>query len=127
MIQPHSSAVVPVFSWAAALQQTATQRPDSIVVESPLPGGVAAVTRFLLTTVPQWVQIAGLVLAVIVGAVVVWYLVRHRAAIRAWLTSRSTAIKWALGIGAAVVLAGMVGFGTATWNYTQHSNDFCTS
>jgi hypothetical protein len=111
-----------------ALQQAAAaQSPDSVIVKSPLPGGVAAVTRFLLTTVPQWVQLTGLVLAVIAAVVVGWWLVRHRAAIRAWVMSRSSAIKWTLGIGATVLLVSMVGFGTATWNYTQHSNDFCTS
>jgi len=123
----HASAVIPTQLWVAALQQAAAQPPDSVVVKSPLPGGVAAVTRFLLTTVPQWVQLAGLVLAAVVAVVVVWYLVRHRAAIRGWLTSRSSGVKWALGIGAVVLLAAMAGFGTATWNYTQHSNDFCTS
>ena len=129
-------AVIRSSLWVAAFQQSATmqaadsaarQPPDSVVVESPLPGGVAAVTRFLLTTVPQWVQLAGVVLAVIVAAFVVWWLVRHRAAIRNWLTSRTRGVKWALGIGAVVLLAAMAGFGTATWNYTQHSNDFCTS
>jgi hypothetical protein len=125
-LSPH--AVIPTWLWMAAFQQSpATQPPDSVVVKSPLPGGVAAVTRFLLTTVPQWVQLAGLVLAVIVAMLVVWWLVRRRAAIRAWLTSRSRGVKWALGIGAVVLLAAMAGFGTATWNYTQHSNDFCTS
>ena len=70
----------------AAFQQTpAAQPPDSVVVKSPLPGGVAAVTRFLLTTVPQWVQLAGVILAVIVAGVIVWWLVRRRAEIRAWL------------------------------------------
>ena len=128
MIGLHAIAVIQTQFWVAAFQQSsAGQPPDSVVVKSPLPGGVAAVTRFLLTTVPQWVQLAGLVLAAVVAAVVVWYLVRHRAAIRAWLTSRSRGVKWALGIGAVVLLAAMAGFGTATWNYTQHSNDFCTS
>ncbi len=124
----HAIAAIPIQFWVAAFQQSsAGQPPDSVVVKSPLPGGVAAVTRFLLTTVPQWVQLAGLVLAVIVAGVVVWWLVRHRAAIRVWLTSRTRGVKWALGIGAGVLLAAMAGFGTATWNYTQHSNDFCTS
>jgi hypothetical protein len=112
---------------AAFQQSPAVQPPDSVIVKSPLPGGVAAVTRFLLTTVPQWVQLAGLVVAVIVAVMVVWWLVRRRAAIGAWVTSRSRGVKWALGIGAVVLLAAMAGFGTATWNYTQHSNEFCTS
>ena len=128
MIGLHASAVIPIRLGVAALQQEpAVLRADSIVVESPLPGGVAAVTRFLLTTVPQWVQLAGLVVAAIVGALVIWYLVRRRAAIRAWLASRSRGVTVALVAGAGVLVVAMVGMGTATWNYTQHSNDFCTS
>ena len=125
------SAAIPIWFGMAAFQQTAPSQaappPDSIVVESPLPGGVAGVTRFLLTTVPQWVQIAGVVLAAVVAVVVVWWLIRNRARILAWLATRSRAAAWALGVGAVVLLIAMVGFGAATWNYTQHSNDFCTS
>jgi len=124
----HASAVIPSWLGVAALQQApAVQPPDSIIVESPLPGGVATLTRFLLSTVPQWVQLTGLVVAVIVAGLVVWYLVRRRAAIRAWLASRSRGVTVALVAGAAVLVVAMVGMGTATWNYTQHSNDFCTS
>ena len=123
-----ASAAIPIHVWVAALQQaTPVQPPDSVVVKSPLPGGVAAVTRFLLSTVPQWVQLTGLVVAAIVAVLVVWYLVRHRAAIIGWLRSRSRGVTVALVAGAAVLLVAMVGMGTATWNYTQHSNDFCTS
>ena len=115
----------------AAFQQTAPSQaappPDSIIVRSPLPGGVAAVTRFLLSTVPQWVQLAGLVLAIVVAVIVVVWVVRNRARILAWLTTRSRAVAWTLGVGAVVLLIAMAGFGAATWNYTQHSNDFCTS
>ncbi len=42
---------------------------DSIVVESPLPGGVAAFVRFLFN-VPQWIQI--------IGAIGVWWVTRRR-------------------------------------------------
>ena len=112
--------------WAAAVQQVPPATPaDSVVVESPLPGGVAAVTRFLLNTVPPWVQIGGLVVAAVVAALVVWYLVRHRHAIRTWLASRSRGAALALGTVAMVLVAAVVGMGAATWNYTQHSNDFC--
>jgi hypothetical protein len=125
------SAAIPTGFWMAAFQQTtpsqATPPPDSIIVHSPLPGGVAAVTRFLLTTVPQWVQITGVVLAVIVAVIVVVWVIRNRARILAWLATRSRAAAWALGVGAVVLLIAMAGFGAATWNYTQHSNDFCTS
>jgi len=128
VIQLHFSAVVPASSWAAVLQQRPPATPeDSVVVHSPLPGGVAAVTRFLLTTVPQWVQLAGLVVAALVAAYVVWKLVRHRVAIGTWLTTRGRGVKIALAATTLVLVTAVVGGGTATWNYTQHSNDFCTS
>jgi len=123
----HTSAVIPVQHWVTALQQAPLPPEDSVVVESPLPGGIAAVTRFLLTTVPQWVQIAGVILAAIVAALVVWYLVRHRQAIRQWLATRSRGTIWALGTTAVVVVAVVAGLGAASYNYVQHSNEFCTS
>ena len=122
-----ASAVIPATSWVAALQQTPLPPADSVVVESPLPTGIAAVTRFLLTTVPQGVQIAGVVLAAIVAALFVWYLVRHRQAIRHWLASRSRATLLALGATAVIVVAVVAGLGAASYNYVQHSNEFCTS
>ena len=127
MTSLHTSAVVPVTSWAAAFQQAPLPPSDSVVVESPLPGGLAAVTRFLLTSVPQWVQIAGLILAALVAAFVLRYLVRHRRAIREWLATRSRGTAIALGATALVVVTAVIGMGAATWNYTQHSNEFCTS
>ena len=104
----YASAVIPTRLGVAALQQAqqapAVQPPDSIIVESPLPGGVATLTRFLLSTVPQWVQLTGLVVAVIVAGLVVWYLVRRRAAIRAWLASRSRGVTVALVAGMRTAL-----------------------
>lgn len=123
------SAVISARHWAAAVQQTAPQSVtpvDSVVVESPLPGGVAAVTRFLLNNVPPWVQIGGLVVAAVVALLILRYLVRRRAAIRAWVASRGRGVSIALAAGALVLLVAVVGMGTATWNYTQHSNDFCS-
>jgi nitrate/TMAO reductase-like tetraheme cytochrome c subunit len=114
------------FSWAAALQRPAATPTDSVVVESPLPGGVAAVTRFLLNAVPQWVQISGAVLAVFVGGILLWVLFRRRHTIRTWLGSRGRATLIALSTTAAVVALAAAAMGRATWNYTQHSNEFCT-
>jgi hypothetical protein len=121
-----ASAAIQGFHWTAALQQTPATPSDSVRVESPLPGGVAEVARFLLNTVPPWLQIAGVVIAVIVAGLVVWFLVRHRRAIREWLASRRRAVQLALAAGALALTAAVVGTGTATWDYTQHSNDFCT-
>jgi nitrate/TMAO reductase-like tetraheme cytochrome c subunit len=117
--------VVRVLRSAAALQQAQPAPVDSVVVQSPLPGGVARVVRFLLNTVPQWVQIGGVVLGAIVAAVVLWLLFTRRAAIRAWLASRTSGVRLALAAIAVVLIAGVAAMGTVTWNYTQHSNDFC--
>ncbi len=125
MIDTHLSAVARAQDSAAALQQAHATPPDSVVVQSPLPGGVARVVRFLLNTVPQWVQIGGVVVGVAVVAFALWYFFVHRVAIRGWLASRTEGVKFALAAVAVVVIAGTAAFGTVTWNYTQHSNDFC--
>ena len=99
---------------------------DSVRVESPLPGGVAEVVRFLLTTVPPWVQKAGVVAAFIVAVAILWFLFKHRRAILGWIFSRPTGVKGGLAAAAIVIVAGVAWAGTVTWNYTQHSNEFCS-
>ena len=116
---------------ATYVAQAAPRQPhgaatDSVVVDSPLPGGAASVVRFLLNSVPSWVQIGGLVVAAIVAALVIGLLVRRRGAIAAWVTAQSRAARIALALIALLLVAGAAAAGTATWNYTQHSNDFCT-
>ena len=113
-----------VFSSAAAFQESHPAL-DSIRVETPLPGVAGEVVRFLLTKVPQSVQLAGLVVGVLVGIVVAWFLISRRKVIWNWLAARPTPLKVGLGVGTAVLLIGAAGAGAATWNYTQHSNDFC--
>ena len=126
MIGIQFTGVVRVLRSAAALQQAHTAPADSVVVQSPLPGGVARVVRFLLNTVPQWVQIGGVVVAAAVAASILWFLFTHRVAIRAWLTRRTSGVKFALAAIAVVLIGGTAALGTVTWNYTQHSNDFCS-
>src|SRR6266540_5793430 len=92
---------------------------------SPLPGGVAAVVRFLFS-LPSWVQIAGLVLGLGGAAAVLVFLWRRRAAIRQWVATRRRAVKIWLAAAAAVVVLGFAGMGAASWNYMQHDNGFCT-
>lgn len=81
--------------------------------------------RFLFNF-PQWAQIAGLVVGLVVAAAVLRYLWRRREGILSWMRTRSRGIKWALAgsvtAGALVALA----LGGATWDYMQHNNDFCT-
>jgi hypothetical protein len=113
-----------------ALQQTGVARDllrtDTVVVESPLPGGAAAVARFFFNTVPQWVQIAGVFVAALVVLVVVIFLWRRRARLRSWFAAKSGA--WKLGFAAILLLAlGGVGFaGLKSWTFMMHDNGFCT-
>ncbi len=125
MIGTVYSAVARVAHSAAALQQTRVTSGDSVVVESPLPGGVAETVRFLLNAVPQWVQIGGVVVAIIVATIVLRFLILRRLEIRNWLASRSGALKLALAATSLLLVAAVGGVGAVTWNYTQHSNDFC--
>lgn len=111
---------------AAALQQIATAI-DTAVVESPLPGGVAELVRFLMNTVPTWVQVGGVILGAIVAVIALVSLVRNRGPLAAWFASRDRGFRIALGAVAFLILAGAAGAGAATWNYTQHSNEFCVS
>jgi nitrate/TMAO reductase-like tetraheme cytochrome c subunit len=112
-------------SSSAALWQAHTAGIDSVRVESPLPGGVAQVVRFLLSAVPPWIQIGGVFLGVLVAAAVIWVIVKRRREIFGWLGTRSRPVQIALAIAAVAVVAGSAGAGAVTWNYTQHSNDFC--
>ncbi len=98
---------------------------DSVVVESPLPGGAAEVFRFLFNF-PQWLQIAGFFVGLVVAFFVARHLWQRRESILTWIKTRSRGIKWALGSG--IVVGGLVAIaaGGATWDYMQHNNDFCT-
>ena len=126
MSVPGISAAVRGFYSAAALLQTEVTPADSVLVESPLPGGVAHVVRFLLNSIPPWLQIGGMILAVLAGAAAAWFLFSRRRAMRDWVMSRSRRVQ--IGVAAAAVAVVLIAgsLGAATWNYTQHSNDFCT-
>ncbi|HXL07520.1 MAG TPA: hypothetical protein VN964_11400 [Gemmatimonadales bacterium] len=100
------------------LQQVAVGPP-------PLPGGVAAVLRFFFN-LPQWFQIVGFIVGVIVAAIVLVLLWRRRAAIVAWIVSRPRGLKISLAAGVAAVALGFAAFGVVGWDYMQHNNGFCT-
>ncbi|MEX2177136.1 MAG: hypothetical protein WD801_00405 [Gemmatimonadaceae bacterium] len=125
MIGTQPGVAAGVMQPAAALQQTHGATLDTVVVESPLPGGVAEVVRFLLNTVPSWVQMGGVVVGAAVALIVLRFLYRRRVEIRAWLVSRTPAVRFALAAAGVALLIGTGIMGAATWNYTQHSNDFC--
>ena len=91
----------------------------------PLPGGVAAVLRFFFN-LPQWFQIAGFIVGVIVAAIVLVVLWRRRRIIVAWIVSRPRGLKITLASGAAAVILGFAGFGVVGYDYMEHNNGFCT-
>jgi hypothetical protein len=91
----------------------------------PLPGGIAAMVRFIFR-VPQWIQIGGIVVGLVVAAVVIRLLWRHRLAIIAWFKATSPGLRGAMAAGGVVVLFLMAFAGTKSWNYMQHDNGFCT-
>src|SRR5438552_9936895 len=95
-------------------------------IEPPLPGGVASVVRFLLQSVPQWVQIGGVFVAAGVAAWLAVYLWRRRRTIRQWLATRRRPVQYALLGATAVLVLGATAFGRVSWNYMQHDNGFCT-
>ena len=98
---------------------------DSVVIESPLPGGAAEVFRFLFNF-PQWLQIAGFFVGLVVAFFVARYLWQRREPVFTWIKTRSRGIKWALGGSAVVGVLVAIALGGATWDYMQHDNDFCT-
>ena len=100
------------------LQQVAVGPP-------PLPGGVAAVLRFFFN-LPQWFQIAGFIVGVIVTVVVLAFLWRSRAVILAWLQSRPRGTKIALATAVAGIVLGFGAFGLVGYDYMEHNNGFCT-
>jgi len=110
----------------AALPRAPFEGVDSVIVESPLPGGIATVVRWFLNAVPWWFQAAGAVLAVLVGLFLLGLAWKRRGAIRGWLATRQRPVKWALAGALFVFLAGAAGVGTAGWDYMQHDNGFCT-
>ena len=121
-----ASVAARIIQSPATLPQAPLHPPDSVVVESPLPGGAATVARFLLNTVPQWVQIGGVIVAALVAVLVVVLVYRRRRPIITWVNAKSRPAKVGLGIVTVLLLVAVAGAGAATWNYTQHSNAFCT-
>ncbi len=96
------------------------------MVESPLPGGIATVVRFLFQTVPQWVQVAGLFVGLAVAAWVAVLLWRRRSALAQWVATRPRGVRVGLAAGAAAAVLAFTAFGAVSWNYMQYDNGFCT-
>ncbi|HSM07571.1 MAG TPA: hypothetical protein VLA33_00960 [Gemmatimonadota bacterium] len=93
--------------------------------EADLPGGFAVFLRAFFS-VPQGVQMAGGILAALVGLTLVVLAVRKRDALLAWWSSRTRPLQIGLTAGAAIVLVFVVSGSVVSWDYMQHDNDFCT-
>lgn len=91
---------------------------------APLPDPIAAGIRFLFN-LPSWFQIGGLVVGVGVAIWLLGLVWRRRERVRSWVTARRAR---RIGAIAAIVIlvVGGAAFGGASWDYTQHDNDFCT-
>jgi nitrate/TMAO reductase-like tetraheme cytochrome c subunit len=103
---------------------TLQEIPDTLSAP-PLPGGVATVVRFFMQ-VPQWIQIGGAILAVVVGGLVAVLAWRQRSNIVHWVRTRSAPVLIGLATVLVVLLVGGAAFGKVSWDYMMHDNDFCT-
>ena len=105
---------------------------DTMTVFSP-PLDITPTERVIrwFFSVPQWVQLTGAVLAIIVGLIAIVLVWRNARALRAWMRERhhSTPIFWktVLGAVAVLVLLGMGGSGASFFVYSQNNNQFCLS
>ncbi len=98
-------------------------------VPDTLPSTLRNVTRVSrwLFQVPQSVQIMGAIVGVLLGTALAIWTIRNRRPIWERLRGSSRPAQATVGLFlAGVVLVGAWS-GTSTWNYMQHSNDFCTS
>lgn len=98
---------------------------DSVVVESPLPGGISTVVRYIFS-VPQGLQIGGALAGVVVAAILAVVVWRRRTALVRWLATRSRGLKIAMAAAGTLMLLAAAGTGAFSWNYMQHDNGFCT-
>jgi hypothetical protein len=105
---------------------------DTMTVFSP-PHDITAVERVFrwFLSVPRWVMLGGVLLAVVVGVVALVVVFRQRHALLAWVRRQhlTTPVVWKAVIGGAalVVLMGLVTGGGAFFVYSQNNNQFCLS
>ena len=83
--------------------------------------------RFLFSTVPQWVQLAGILIGVPVGLVLAWLVWKNRTALITWFQTRSRGYKIAVASAFAILALSGGGTGLVGYHYMMHNNDFCQS
>ncbi len=99
----------------------------TVPLQAPSAEPAARLFRFLFSTVPQWVQLAGILIGVPVGLIVAWLAWKNRLALIAWFKSRSRGYRIALVSAFAVVSLSGAGTGLVGYHYMMHDNDFCQS
>ena len=115
---------------ALLLQHMQQQGPHTRPAEemgAPLPGGIAEVLRFLFSGVPQWIQIGGAVVGLVVAVWLAVFLWNRRLEIWEWIRTRPATVQAAMGLLVVIFVTGAAWFGQEAWNYTQHENAFCVS
>jgi nitrate/TMAO reductase-like tetraheme cytochrome c subunit len=95
-------------------------------VEPPVPDKIASIFAFIFNA-PTWMWVVGIVVGVVGGAWLLYTSWVRRVALREWFVTRNRGAKLLLlgsfgGIFLFIAVAG-----TASWNYMQHDNDFCSS
>lgn len=83
--------------------------------------------RFFFSAVPQWVQIAGVVIGVPTAIIVVWQMWKRRRQLWNWWRTRRAAVRLAVVAAIFVVVAVFATTGLAGYTYVMHDNDFCQS
>ena len=101
-----------------------TAQADSGLVHSPVPDQIIAVVQWVFQR-PGWVMISGLAISAVVGAMVLWFLWKHRTDIWTWLTTRSRGTKILMGSTVGLFLVAVLGVGYKVNHYMEHDNDFC--
>lgn len=111
------AAATPAASGAPALTDFTARANDPM----------AQLFRFLFTTVPQEVQIAGVAIGGPIAVLVAWQAWKHRVRLWAWFNDRERHHKLIFtGVVALVAFAGL-GAGAYGYNYMMHDNNFCQS
>jgi nitrate/TMAO reductase-like tetraheme cytochrome c subunit len=128
---------------AVRLVTALQQRVDSLHVDTRAPGDtmtvfhpprdITAVQRVIrwFFSVPQWVQLSGAILAVILGVAALVMLWRQRAVLLELARKHhlSTPAPWKVagGIAALGVLIALATSGITFFTYSQNNNQFCVS
>src|SRR5512133_116433 len=83
--------------------------------------------RFLFSTVPQWIQIGGVLIGVPLVVILAWKGWKNRRELVAWWLARPGSVKLALFLGAGMIVVAGGASSLYGYNYMMHDNDFCQS